>query len=387
MRAEGSAAPIELLTIGEGPDLYARFGHAAIRVGDTVYNYGYTDFANTQLFFDFIRGRALFWGERDNYDATIALYSDSDRTIARQPLNLSPEQRRRLLRVLGDVDRRYVYHHFEDNCATRLRDVLDSALGGKLGTTLRGRPAPLLAQMKPPLTFRSFARRGFAGQIGVLTAIALFVGRRVDRRMDAWQAGFLPELLQATLQEMTIGGRKLLGKATIAYQRRGPAPGGGASPDAGVTLLWWISAALLVSLILSLVLLRRRNFRSAATILFTCALLQFLLGSILWLLAIIASVPELARNEWALLFWPTDLLLVLFAISLWRGRAFRRRLVDRYLSLRLAGLVIFALLQLAGVLVQRPLVVPVMATLLVLGPWASMRLLPPPPLTSSEPAS
>ena len=62
-----------------------------------------------------------------------AVYLYGDRTIWVQPLPLTDEQERKVITKLEyDIQedhKHYAYDHFWDNCTTRVRDVLDVAIG------------------------------------------------------------------------------------------------------------------------------------------------------------------------------------------------------------------------------------------------------------------
>src|SRR5262245_34413826 len=94
-RAETS---IELITIGPGDALYSRFGHTALRVLDpergldVVFNYGYGPFGRPDFLWGFLRGELGFFVAVESWDEMVWGYRDEDRTIQRQPLNLSPGQ-------------------------------------------------------------------------------------------------------------------------------------------------------------------------------------------------------------------------------------------------------------------------------------------------------
>ena len=76
-----------------------------------------------------------------------------------QKLDLLPEQARKIeARLWSDIkeeNRYYIYHHFDDNCTTRLRDMIDEATGGKLREGSGG---------AHPLTFRQFGASGLAAK-------------------------------------------------------------------------------------------------------------------------------------------------------------------------------------------------------------------------------
>ena len=330
------AAPrIELYTMGPGDDLFSAFGHAAICVADgktpqgRCYNYGTADFTTpVPLTWNFIRGRALFWVSVTDTFHMLRYYEHVERTVWRQSLALSPEAAERVAVALAaSADERvkyYRYHHFDDNCTTRIRDVLDRATGGALSRDRvdRGR------------TFRQWARDGFAGDTALLAAVELLLGRSADRRTDNWQAMFLPSELRDE-----VARRYAAPPVEVVHGRP--------RPPAGATWLGLAAYAIAGALLTLLVLLHARSGRIVT------AIVLGLVGTILWALAALSTFPELVRNEMLFSFWPTD-----FALP-WLGR--------RYLDVRLAVLFLVLVLH-VGVLVQ-----PLAPSLLALLPLVAIR--------------
>ncbi len=119
-----------------GPDqreLYAAFGHNAIRVYDPVngidlaYNYGTFDFDQPNFYLSFARGDLLYKLSVYDYNQLKRVYVFYNRFIHEQVLDLDPGQRQRVFDYLEQNARpenaSYNYDYFYDNCATRIRDV------------------------------------------------------------------------------------------------------------------------------------------------------------------------------------------------------------------------------------------------------------------------
>ncbi|MCB9554909.1 MAG: DUF4105 domain-containing protein [Deltaproteobacteria bacterium] len=348
--------PIEilLLQMSPGHDLFARFGHAALAVKrgerEGVYNFGYTErFGDRSLVLDFLRGEAFFFVAVTRMRGTLAIYRDEGRQVSAYPLRLQRAQAQQLAEALEQANRPenryYVYHHFDDNCATRLRDLINTVLAGQLEEALATR------QLKT--TYRDHVRRGFAGQTGILLLAELLLGRRVDRQLDAYRAMFLPELLTSGLQQAN-----LLGSGQILLPASAPAPSG--DPLAGLKLLWSVATVLSVGCLLQLLFGRaaRRGLAPLRALAFLCF---GLLALLLWSLACYTTLPELRFNELVLLFWPTDLLLVGNALRSRARRFVARPWSTRYCWLRLASIALIGCGQLSGLLVQQPRVLLLLA--------------------------
>jgi hypothetical protein len=304
--------------MGVGEDVFSAFGHAAICVDGRCYNYGTADFRTPlPLTWDFIRGRALFWVSLLDEQSMVRFYRYADRTVWRQTLTLTPAQAEALAAALvASTDEKvkyYRYHHFNDNCTTRIRDLIDRATDGALKRDATSRT----------LSFRQWAREGFAGHVGLLAVTELLLGRSSDQVTDTWAAMFLPSEMRDMVQ------KRLGAVPEVVYQSRRP-------PLTGAR---WLGHALFITvgaLLAALIWLAGRRWPRASLV--PTALLLGLVALILDALFILSSFPELTRNEALLAFWPTD-----FALPFLSRRALRG-----YTTVRLAVLAILALGHLVG---------------------------------------
>jgi hypothetical protein len=335
----GRAEPgIELYTMGWGPSLYERFGHAAVCAvyesdpnRTRCYNYGTTDFDSPphELGYSVLRGRATFWVSVWRRDAMLESYRRADRSVWRQRLPLTPEQARRLARKLQfdarKENRSYAYHHFRDNCSTRVRDNLDDVLEHSL---LRASSEPL------ELSYRELVRGRLRDQTWLLMASDLLVGRAADRRPTSYEAMFLPAHLRRAVAEQMGAAPELV------YARVGPAPAAGRIPRQQ----WACALGLLLAVPIALGA-KLPRFRRASLAVSSCAL--GLLGLLVWAVAGASRIPELAHNETLLVLLPTDGALALLS-DRWQSH---------YLRFRLAALALVSLGLAIGVLHQPLLLV------------------------------
>jgi len=332
----GDQPIVELYTMGQGDDMFEKFGHAALCIRfprqprrTRCYNYGSTDFDSVvPLFWGFLRGRSLFWVSVSTRARMLEYYRESDRSIWRQVIELPPEQATELAAALAhdarEENRYYQYHHYKDNCSTRLRDHLDRVTGGALSAATR--------EPSHHGTYRDISRRGFAGDTALLLLSDLILGRGTDRQPDNYEAMFLPDVLRTEV-EARLGARP-----ELVYTRRGPSfP---SDPGMGGRWLWLLLAALFAApLALSRTVWRGSHERAALA---AAAIPLSLLGLLLWTLAIASPLPEVRWNEVLLVFMPWDLALVFL------GRE-RRRL---YARVRCGELALVSLLRAVGVLRQ-----------------------------------
>lgn len=142
-------AEISILTCSKGDDLYNTFGHTGIRVKDEVndldivFNYGMFSFGGSsfddQLKFGvkFIRGKLEYWLGVQEFPHFVYSYQSQNRWVFEQILNLNGAEKQKLLDALmvnyQPENRAYQYDFFFDNCSSRVRDMLENAVGPVFG--------------------------------------------------------------------------------------------------------------------------------------------------------------------------------------------------------------------------------------------------------------
>ena len=337
---------VELLTFGVGNSLFEAFGHAALCLRyadpsyDVCFNYGVTDYdEGAKLIWNFIQGTQVFWSEPSNYGAMIAFYQDDDRDIWVQQIPMTEVQARAVEDQLWhDVDpayRSYVYDHVTNNCATRIRDLLDATLGGALSreTAATGTITSI--------TLRQVEERGFAPSPLLVAAADFVLGREMDVPLTRWQTMFLPDFLRTEV------GAKLDAPATQLHTRRV------APPPTQPSQLGRTALAVL-ALLSTLPFLLWRKRRTAALWIATLPLAFY--GIAVWALATLSPIGLLRWNEALMIVLPLDLALPLFS-------PVARR---RYARVRVLSLVAASIACAAGVLHQ-PLWMPIIVAIIPLG--------------------
>ena len=176
--------------------------HDAFDGSDRVYNFGTFSFDSPRLILDFLHGRMTYWLSVSGLASTLASYEHENRSIRVQRLQLDADVKRRIKERL-DVNaqpqnRAYKYDYFADNCATRVRDTIDWAIGGRLREVGR-RPARL--------SLRDEALRMTVSYLPLYVAIDLVLGPAADRPIDRWAEMFIPEELADAVAAATIPDR------------------------------------------------------------------------------------------------------------------------------------------------------------------------------------
>lgn len=201
---------VYVLTFSPGDHPFYKFGHNAIWIHDEdelpmrwdlVYNYGMFAFGDPALIPKFFRGRFLYWLEPHSYAGTILGYKKEGRGIESQELDLPLAQRREIKRLLDenaqDENKYYKYDYYRDNCATRVRDMIDRVTGGRVRAA---------AQQPGRLTWREHTSRLTADLVSEYVILNLVMGNLIDKKRPVWDESFIPMELQSLLEKVTIVG-------------------------------------------------------------------------------------------------------------------------------------------------------------------------------------
>ncbi len=198
---------VSLLTILPGSEIYSLWGHSALRITDPrhgldiTYNYGTFDFEAGHFALKFLHGNLDYTLSTYWFEASLRAYQAQGRPVIEQTLDLTPAQQQRLTELLAvnlrPENRRYRYHFLFDNCSTRIRDILEAALGEE---TLHAQALPDDAP-----TFRALIDP-YQRAVPFLDAgIDVLLGAPADRSADGRDIMFLPEYLMEAFGKAQIG--------------------------------------------------------------------------------------------------------------------------------------------------------------------------------------
>jgi hypothetical protein len=103
---EPAEAEVWLVTYGPGEIYWQRFGHNAIWIRDQqlgldhAFNFGFFDFEQEDFFLRFLQGRMLYFSAARPAREEFSSYINENRSIRAQRLDLSPEQKLKLIDFL-----------------------------------------------------------------------------------------------------------------------------------------------------------------------------------------------------------------------------------------------------------------------------------------------
>jgi hypothetical protein len=308
---------IGVVTMGPGAVFWERFGHDAIVVDDPAqaqpvsYNFGYFDLAEDGFIGRFVRGEMEYMLVALPLEDDLGYYRQVGRGAILQWLDLSPAQARglaaRLVENARPENARYRYDYYTDNCATRVRDALDQALGGLLRNQWKSRSAGN--------TWRSESVRLASPEPWMWLGFDLGLGPRADAPLSRWQEAFLPRRLADNLRATRLpDGRPLVTEEVVLLPQLQ-----GAEPAERPRSVWpWLLAGLALG---GLVLLAApRAPRTLAGVATGFWLLCGLLGVLMLFLWLGTAHSAGWANRNLLLLSPLCLALLPGAMRLLRGR-------------------------------------------------------------------
>lgn len=320
--APANTLQVSLITYGPGDIYWERFGHDAVELRDPAsgeaiaFNYGVFDFDEAGFLLNFARGIMRYRMDAVPTSEDVQFYASEGRNVTRQRLAFTPAQAEDLRRFLfwniQPQNTRYNYNYYVDNCATRVRDALDRALGGQLHAYLAKRPGGM--------TYRQQTARLMSNQTWLMLGMDLGLGPYADQPMDALKESFLPMVLRDEVAGMYVsdgvGGSRPLVQSTEVLAKATIEQPPAMAPELGLPLFG-------VGLVLAVLLLAAGAYRE-----YLAARIVYGVVATLWLLfAGLAGLVMLGlwaftqhQSGWAnanlLIYQPLAFLLL---PAVWRG--------------------------------------------------------------------
>jgi hypothetical protein len=198
-------AQVSLLTSSAwDKEIYALFGHTAIRVCDTtqhldiVFNYGLFDFNSPNFIYRFVKGETYYMVGAVQYKYYLEEYKERGVGITEQVFNLSQKEKQNILDALTinslSENRVYLYNFFYDNCATRPRDIIEKYVDGKIEYTPTNKVQ----------TYRDLVHECVGIQPWTQFGIDIIIGADADKVITDRQKDFLPAYLMKAYRGSTI---------------------------------------------------------------------------------------------------------------------------------------------------------------------------------------
>ena len=206
---------ISLLTCSPGKEVWAQYGHTAIRYydkesgEDLAINYGIFSLDQTYFIPRFVLGMTDYRMGVQPMDIFLAQYSYEGRGVVEQVLNLSAEDKEVIYKALQENMKPenvvYRYNYFFDNCTTRARDMLVNHLHGKV----------VYPPAEEDATFRSMIHKWNNKYEWSQFGEDLLLGVNADRKTTKSEQQFLPENLRSDFDKARYNGKPLVKETNV----------------------------------------------------------------------------------------------------------------------------------------------------------------------------
>jgi hypothetical protein len=201
----GDELTLKVAVVGPGDELYFWWGHLGLIIENSLdgtsrfYDYGVFSFENVNFFTNFAFGRLLYTCEVSGTGATLAHYLRTNRDVTLYTLDLPPADKLEVFRFaqwnVRPENKDYYYHHFRDNCATRIRDIIDMAVDGQFKDRYGRAPGRF--------TLRQHVRRHTWISPFFDWMLNFLMGRGIDTPIFVWDEMFLPSEIGRRIEEFS----------------------------------------------------------------------------------------------------------------------------------------------------------------------------------------
>ena len=199
-----SNTEISVLTCSPGEEIYSIFGHTAVRIFnpntkvDAVVNYGLFDFSQESFVYRFVKGETDYMCGIDETSSFLYSYAWRGSGVKATVLDLTDSEKERIIRVLTNdlkpANREYRYNFAYNNCATKIRDIINFAYSGKYESLL-----------PPEHTFRQIIGKYAENYPWFMFSFDVCLGGKdYNTLMTPEEIQFLPEHLDATINNSLI---------------------------------------------------------------------------------------------------------------------------------------------------------------------------------------
>jgi len=211
---------ISVLTCAPGDELYSKFGHSAFRIQDftnhfdVVYNYGVFDYKKPNFYLNFAKGKLYYRLDRAPYNYFYKQYQNENRAVKKQVLNLTIAQKNKVIAFLENnakpENATYQYDFFYNNCATKIRSVLDEVFPNEIVFNDD--------HITTSYTMRDLINNNVPHNTWANVGINIALGSVIDVKATTNEYQFLPKYIFEAFNNATINNKKLVKEASTVLE-------------------------------------------------------------------------------------------------------------------------------------------------------------------------
>ena len=343
VRDDNDSIRVSLVTCSPGTEVYAVYGHTALRVEiptlgvDMAVNYGLFAFDAPHFVWRFIRGETDYVCGAINYSIFEREYIERGSSVTLQQLNLSQEEKVKLIQLLNHnlspQHRTYRYNFLYNNCSTKARDKVEEAVVDVRFETLR------TEECGSRVSYRTILHEYTAPYLWLQYGIDYLLGVEADYPIGWRQQDFAPEYLMQHVASTTLVTDSVCYPYVLSQDVIAPiAPADAVWHFPLTPVQTMVLFILLVAVICTLEFLVERRQWWFDVLLFT---LQGLMGCVVAFLFFFSGHPTVGSNLHVIYLNPLPLLFIPFIVH----SAVKRRLSMLYLVMALL-LVVFLVVSL-----------------------------------------
>ena len=195
---------VKVALFGPGDEIFSWWGHIDLVIDDertgrsASYDFGVFSYEDNNFLKNIVLGRLLYNCETLPTEYNINWYITNNRDVTIYTLDLPPEKKEEI-RQLAEMsllpeNQYYIYRFFDNNCTTRIRDIIDMAVGGQLKARF--------ANEKCHFTLRQQVRCNIWFSPVIEWFLCFFLGQNIDSEITFWEAMFLPSELAGCINEL-----------------------------------------------------------------------------------------------------------------------------------------------------------------------------------------
>lgn len=348
---------IQLVTLGPGNEIFLRWGHFGIIIdypdessrNDIFFDYGTFSFEQKDFVKNFINGVMTYSKEGSYAEFVMDYYTDTNRTIILQELNLTTEQKNQyidqLLSEMRPENKYYQYDQYKNNCVSEMINYLDYLIDGQF---FKG------SSNRTGRSFRDLSRDYVSSNYFYNLLIMFVLGSKVEYNITDQESMFLPDYAMNWADQVVItdneGNEKPLVKNRVVLnESEGRDP---VIVNATQKTLLNMFIGIIMALIS--ILISRSKILKRVTFLIAGLLLGFA-GIILFFMAFFTGHYYIHNNWNLIMINPLSLTIAIGAILSFTKR-FRdkgNRLIQLYIDITLIFTVAMVILKSIGLIYQQ----------------------------------
>ena len=210
VRDHSDSIRVSLVTCSPGTEVYEVYGHTALRVEipslgvDVAVNYGLFSFEAPNFVWRFIKGETDYVVGTIGYPIFEREYTSRGSSVTLQTLNLSAEEKERLVYLLNEnlrpENREYRYNFLYNNCSNKAASKVEEALA---------LPLAEIESREEGITYRDILHEYTQDYPWLQFGIDYLLGFEADRLITPREQMFAPEYLQYYTAHSELSGDSL----------------------------------------------------------------------------------------------------------------------------------------------------------------------------------